>query len=1128
MGTERAREVKKSSGKEQVGVRRHGGSSSRRPRSFSNMQDMIGNKGVNHLVQRSHSISRANDPMERQADDVANFAELSGNYVDSFIQSPLDEHAGLLKPLVPRRDDADRLPILVNKVLRSPGQPLDWAVQPGIEKALGYDLRGVRLHYGHDAARAARSVKARAFTFRQSIVFGAGQYAPSTEQGQRLLAHELTHVAQQSNSSLAQIQRFDDEVATEEPLASGEPTEGSESPSEESAAEGESYSLADLQREHPDIVRELSGLSDGYRALIRELDPILADAGIYDLPEIAANNAQQRRARRRVFAYEESIRVNDLFDASHLSAMADYWSVALRRLAPPLSALREMGGERASDAAYFEQLRRNQLDYVREFAAREFIRSGGEQREREEQAAREQTSIDQALGWIRGYARRYWREGLTRAETQLHGAQVARTLVHNMGLDADQIRSVFDTLGGQSPSLLNATLFSGSTVQVLLAMGISGLQEYYASGEGLLSGIIRGERESLLAEAPEEGEFSVPQRLIAVGGFIVGALQGIGESIVSNIKGIVSLFTPSFWRGMVQFIRDFLPQYIQDERFRFRLGLMIGQFSAREIRELASATPFEYGRTIGRVFGFALTEIVLTFVGLGFVLKALRGTSLLGRFPRLVGFARTIGQSAIVARGISVAQTVAEAIGALSRRVRLLRNRLPALTSTGRMQRAVSDLSDVERDLQRALRAVDDLEESARRALAEGNEVLARRHIDELAEATEDLERRIASYERQMGRPAETPAGEAVETARSRFQPSDLAHELIEEAAILRRRVRDPEGIRPVTDRRYAREYDVEVSIRTSAGERHTYRRQREARRWCRFSNGPSVCTNELNDINVPADTAAIRGLEERMAASPQPWIITPGMPSYPQNLYRVLEDVSPEAVRIISGSGGVLSPAGVERAASALRHGAAPGEAFFQGVRGVEEIISNPSAYQRFIRQIAEYHLAPTGTEYAFRRALAEAFFPERRLVTSGFGGPRAQETAVMRMGRRAEEASAAWQRFRRGRRVRQPEGEIRLREPGEFTVIEMPTAGRPLISGRRLPAVERSYLELVSSLRSRRYVIDPNDVGTVLDLARNVFPTWQRFGGRSIWALRTQMYEYLVVGALSRARIIRHLFAP
>ena len=63
---------------------------------------------------------------------------------------------------------------------------------------LGYDFSQVRLHTDARAAASAQAVNARAYTVGRDIVFGAGQYAPDNDQGRRLLAHELTHVVQQT------------------------------------------------------------------------------------------------------------------------------------------------------------------------------------------------------------------------------------------------------------------------------------------------------------------------------------------------------------------------------------------------------------------------------------------------------------------------------------------------------------------------------------------------------------------------------------------------------------------------------------------------------------------------------------------------------------------------------------------------------------------------------------------------------------------------------------------------------------------------------------------------------------------------------------------------------------------
>jgi len=88
-------------------------------------------------------------------------------------------------------------PPIVHEALRSPGQPLDAATRATLEPRLGHDFSHVRVHTDAQAAASARSVNALAYTVGRDVVFDAGQYAPSTPHGQRLLAHELTHVAQQ-------------------------------------------------------------------------------------------------------------------------------------------------------------------------------------------------------------------------------------------------------------------------------------------------------------------------------------------------------------------------------------------------------------------------------------------------------------------------------------------------------------------------------------------------------------------------------------------------------------------------------------------------------------------------------------------------------------------------------------------------------------------------------------------------------------------------------------------------------------------------------------------------------------------------------------------------------------------
>jgi Domain of unknown function (DUF4157) len=77
-----------------------------------------------------------------------------------------------------------------------------------MEPRFGRDFASVQIHTGQLAAQSAESVNAQAYTAGSHVVFGAGRYAPASREGQRLLAHELTHVVQQnSHQRPAGIQR---------------------------------------------------------------------------------------------------------------------------------------------------------------------------------------------------------------------------------------------------------------------------------------------------------------------------------------------------------------------------------------------------------------------------------------------------------------------------------------------------------------------------------------------------------------------------------------------------------------------------------------------------------------------------------------------------------------------------------------------------------------------------------------------------------------------------------------------------------------------------------------------------------------------------------------------------------
>ena len=93
-------------------------------------------------------------------------------------------------------------PPIVHDVLHSSGQPLDPATRAFFEPRFGQDFSRVRVHTDARAADSAKAVNALAYTVGRDVVFASGQYAPDTNTGRRLLAHELTHVVQQAGRLL--------------------------------------------------------------------------------------------------------------------------------------------------------------------------------------------------------------------------------------------------------------------------------------------------------------------------------------------------------------------------------------------------------------------------------------------------------------------------------------------------------------------------------------------------------------------------------------------------------------------------------------------------------------------------------------------------------------------------------------------------------------------------------------------------------------------------------------------------------------------------------------------------------------------------------------------------------------
>lgn len=139
------------------------------------------------------------------------------------------------------------------------GQGLPGGVKNSMEKKLGADLSGVKIHTGGDSAGASEKLNARAFTVGSDVHFNAGQFDPGSKEGTKLLAHELTHVVQGQKGG---VQKKEEESG--EADAEGKDGEALEVSDPEEPAEQEADAVADKATEDmPEGGAEADGKEGG-------------------------------------------------------------------------------------------------------------------------------------------------------------------------------------------------------------------------------------------------------------------------------------------------------------------------------------------------------------------------------------------------------------------------------------------------------------------------------------------------------------------------------------------------------------------------------------------------------------------------------------------------------------------------------------------------------------------------------------------------------------------------------------------------------------------------------------------------------------------------------------------------
>ena len=187
-------------------------------------------------IQRKATVSAPGDPYEREADEVAYevmrmAAPVPIDPAPTGVQRNSAACGDQQKTMI-RREHVPSVHAGAGldtgaavSAAEHGGEPLANALRSYFEPRFGHDFSRVRVHTDSLAAEAARTVEARAYTIGDNIVFGPGEYAPATAAGKRLLAHELTHVVQQSSAypgaTRPQIQRSEATPGDQQPSTHG-------------------------------------------------------------------------------------------------------------------------------------------------------------------------------------------------------------------------------------------------------------------------------------------------------------------------------------------------------------------------------------------------------------------------------------------------------------------------------------------------------------------------------------------------------------------------------------------------------------------------------------------------------------------------------------------------------------------------------------------------------------------------------------------------------------------------------------------------------------------------------------------------------------------------------------------
>lgn len=224
---------------------------------------------------------------QSQEDETLHKQSLADS-ITSVVQRSEDEEDVQTKPSVQRAvnsgaNDADSSLESRLSAAKGGGSPLTSEVRAFMEPRFGTDFSAVRIHTGSTAVQMNKELHAQAFTHGSDVYFNEGKYNPGSNEGKQLLAHELTHVVQQTGAKQLQRKPLTKERSNKETLqakispASGAAIQLKESPGSAQEKKGKGNkeepqetpkSLVEpspvaVQRPDPDLAKEIAQTHSG-------------------------------------------------------------------------------------------------------------------------------------------------------------------------------------------------------------------------------------------------------------------------------------------------------------------------------------------------------------------------------------------------------------------------------------------------------------------------------------------------------------------------------------------------------------------------------------------------------------------------------------------------------------------------------------------------------------------------------------------------------------------------------------------------------------------------------------------------------------------------------------------------